>query len=126
MSIRSMLNELKKFRRDDDWCSACMVVKFRSDDEPGRPEVCPVCGRGPGDPDYYHPDGTPKVREFVFHTYTPEEMAAIRAAEKPVGTAHEPEPRQPGPELPARRQEIIEAGLSTANGNGHNGNGHGC
>jgi hypothetical protein len=49
----------------DDFCRACMMLQFRWEEEPGRPEVCPECGRGPDDADYFWPDGSPKIREIV-------------------------------------------------------------
>jgi hypothetical protein len=59
---------LEKLERhaEDDFCAACMMLKIRREGEPGYPAVCAECGRcWPDDPDYFWPDGSPKIREIV-------------------------------------------------------------
>jgi hypothetical protein len=60
-----------------------MVVRFRfeGDGQPELPEVCPQCGRGPG-------DYAGEVREFFFTDCEPRELG--EAVPEPTPETHEP------------------------------------
>lgn len=79
MSPKRLLAELRKLSAGDGFCQGCMVTHFRTMDDPRRPEVCPKCGRGPGD---YHPQ---MVREFVIRRPAVYGLKELAASPEPDG-----------------------------------------
>jgi hypothetical protein len=84
MSIKSRLEHLETLA-GDEFCPACMVVRFRKEGEPESPPVCPECGR-------HWPDDYPPgmVREFV-----------VREVQRPPDGGDGAPPKDPEPHDPA-------------------------